>query len=191
MITELIENLMKGKESKTMTAELKECPYCGGDGELYVYSTNSRDKKLYLVRCENCGNGTCADDDVYVAIKLWNTRTCEKNEEEEEENVIPIYISLPASGLTEKERYAIQKELCEYASDYLEATVELKEPCIEEGSNDFEILAARLKSIGEADYLIFPSGWELNKECRIEYSIAGEYGKKTLLEYGNKLQEEL
>ncbi len=59
MITELIENLMKGKESKSMTAELKECPYCGGDGELYVYSTNSRDKKLYLVRCENCGNGTC------------------------------------------------------------------------------------------------------------------------------------
>ena len=190
MIAELIENLIKGKENKIMTAELKECPYCGGDGELYVYSTTSRDKKLYLVRCENCGNGTCADDDVYTAIRLWNARPSVESEADED-TVIPIYISIPANGLTEDEKYNLLKGLAEAASDYLDATVELREPCIEKGSNDFEILAARLKSIGEADYLIFPSGWELNKECRIEYSIAGEYGKKTLLEYGNKLQEEL
>lgn len=187
MIAELTENLMKGKESKTMTAELKECPHCGGDGELYVYSV-SRDKKLYLVRCSNCGNGTCADDDVYTAIKLWNARISEPNEDD---NVIPIYISIPANGLNEDEKYNLLKELTEKTSDYLDATVELREPYIETGSNDLEILATRLKSIGEADYAIFPDGWELVRECRAEYTIAGEYGKKILIEHGNKLQEEL
>ena len=169
-----------------MTAELKECPYCGGDGELYVYSV-SRDKNLYLVRCENCGNGTCADEDIYTAIRLWNVRVTEN----EDDTVIPIYISLPENELSEDEKYNLLKKLSVTASNYFDATVELREPCIEKGSNDFEILAARLKSIGEADYVIFPDGWELNKECRIEYTIAGEYGKKLLIEHGNKLQEEL
>lgn len=187
MIAELTENLMKGKQSKTMTAELKKCPYCGGDGELYVYSI-SRDKKLYLVRCENCGNGTCADDDVYTAIRLWNARICEPDEDD---NVITIYISIPADSLTEDEKYDLLKGLAEKASDYLNATVELREPCIEAESNDFEILAARFKSMGEADYVIFPDGWELKRECRIEYQTAIDYGKKILIEHGNKLQEEL
>lgn len=186
MIAELTENLMKGKESNSMTAELKDCPYCGGEAELYVYSTTSRDKKLYLVRCENCGNGTCADDDVYTVIRLWNVRKCENDED----NVKTIYISLPAKGLSADEKYALQKFLSEKASDFLEATTELKEPCIETGSNEFETLAARFKSIGEAEYVIFPDGWELVRECRIEYETTKEYGKKILIEHGNKLQEE-
>ena len=187
MVLELREySTNNSKERKDMT-ELKECPYCGGDGEIYVYSA-SRDKKLYLVRCENCGNGTCADEDVYTAIKLWNARI---SEQDDDDNVIHIYISMPESGLTENEKYEIQKELCEEASDFLEATVELIEPCIEEGSNEFQALASRVKSMSEADYVIFPDGWELKRECRIDYTIAGEYGKKILTGHGNKLQEEL
>ena len=185
MTLEFRNCIKNSKESKNMTAELKECPYCGGDGELYVYSV-SRDKNLYLVRCENCGNGTCADEDIYTAIRLWNVRVTEN----EDDTVIPIYISLPENELSEDEKYNLLKKLSAAASNYFDATVELREPCIEKGSNDFEILAARLKSIGEADYVIFPDGWELNKECRIEYTIAGEYGKKLLIEHGNKLQEE-
>lgn len=187
MVVELRDySTKKGKESKDMIAELKECPYCGGDAELYVYSTG-RDKNFYLVRCENCGNGTCADDDVYTVMRLWNVRTSN----DEEENVKTIYISLPAKGLSDDEKYNLQKSLAEEASDYLDAITELREPCVEAGSNEFETLAARFKSIGEAEYVIFPDGWELLRECRIEYETAKEYSKKILIEHGNKLQEEL
>ena len=168
-----------------MIAELKDCPHCGGDAELFVYSTG-RDKKFYLVRCENCGNGTCADDDIYTVIKLWNVRTSE----DDEDNVKTIYISLPAKGLTENEKYALQKDFSEKASDYLNATVELKEPYPDNDCNEIEILAVRLDSMAEAEYVIVPESWELLRESRIEYETAKEYGKKILLEHGNKLQEE-
>ena len=168
-----------------MTAELKQCPYCGGEAELYVYVTG-RDKKLYLVRCENCGNGTCADDDVYTVLKLWNVRLSD----ETDKAVIPIYISLPR-GLNAQDKYALQKKLSEAASDYLNAIVELQEPCIEDGSNEFEALSSRLKSIGEAEYVIFPEEWELSRESRIEYETAIEFGKKILTQHGEKLREEV
>lgn len=168
-----------------MVAELKECPFCGGDGELYVYTIN-KGRKLYLVRCENCGNGTCADENVSVAVKLWNARNVS---EDAEDAVKTIYISLPRD-IDEDEKYSEQKRLAEDASGYLGGMVELREPCIGEECNELEELAARLKSLGEAEYAIFPDEWELERECRIEYTIAGEYGKKILIEHGNKLQED-
>ena len=169
-----------------MIIELEKCPYCGGEGELYVYSIGGK-KKLYLVRCEECGNGTCADDDALTVIKAWNARP---NSPVPEEDVKTIYISLPEE-ISAEEKYALQKRISEDVSDYLSATVELRETYPEEGSNELEILAARIKSISEAEYVIFPDDWELSRESRIEHEIAKEYGKKILTEHGDKLQEEL
>ena len=168
-----------------MVIELERCPYCGGEGELYVYSIGGK-KKLYLVRCEDCGNGTCADDDALTVVKAWNARP---DSPVPEEDVKTIYISLP-EDISAEEKYTEQKRISEDASDYLNATVELKEPCHDAGSNALEILAARIKSISEAEYVIFPEEWELERECRIEYETAIEYGKKILTEHGNKLREE-
>ena len=168
-----------------MIIELDICPYCGGEGELYVYSIGSK-KKLYLVRCEDCGNGTCADDDAMTVVKAWNARPCSPVPEEA---VKTIYISLPEE-ISAEEKYALQKRIAEDASEYLSATVELREPYPEEGSNEFEVLATRLKSMGEAEYVIFPEGWELSRECRIEYETAIEYGRKILTEHGDKLRKE-
>ena len=184
-----------------MVIELEKCPYCGGDGELCTYDVDG-EKRLYLVRCEDCGNGTCADEDAYTVIKLWNARVKhhyiaipkefleDEKEEEEEEEVRTVYISLP-DNMDKDEKYTKQKTLAEMASDYLSATVELREPYPEEDSNELEILAVRLKSMSEAEYVIFPEGWELERESRIEYETAKEYGKKILLEHGEFLQEEV
>ena len=170
-----------------MVIELDRCPYCGGEGELYVYSIGGK-RKLYLVRCEDCGNGTCADDDALTVVKAWNARA-DNTVPDDEENVKTAYISLP-KNLDDDEKYALQKRVAESASDYLSATVELREPYPEEGSNEFEVLATRLKSMGEAEYVIFPEGWELSRECRIEYETAIEYGRKILTEHGDKLRKE-
>ena len=170
-----------------MTPELKECPNCGGDGAVYVYSIG-RGRKLFLVRCENCGNGTCADEDFATVLKLWNARA--ENPEPKEDDVKMIYISLP-NNIDTDEKYTLQKSLCEAASEYLDATTELIEPCPDKDSTEIEELCARLKSMDGAEYVIFPDDWELERECRIDYTIAGEYGKKILIEHGEKLQEEL
>lgn len=177
-----------------MVIELDKCPHCGGDGELYTYEVDGH-KRLYLVRCEDCGNGTCADEDAYTVIKLWNARVkdhfVEEERPEEEEEVKTVYISLP-DDMEDNEKKQAQKELAEMASDYFSATVELVEPCFDDDEEyEFKDLAARLESMGEAEYVIFPEGWELERESRVEYEIAKEYGKKILIEHGDKLQEEV
>ena len=183
-----------------MVIELDKCPHCGGDAELYTYEVDGH-KRFYLVRCEDCGNGTCADEDAYTVIKLWNARvkdhfvevanTPKERPEEEEEEVKTVYISLPDDMEDDEKKHA-QKELAEMASDYFSAMVELVEPCFDDDEEyEFEDLAARLESMVEAEYVIFPEGWELERESRVEYEIAKEYGKKTLIEHGEKLQEEV
>ena len=169
-----------------MVVKLEKCPYCGGEAELYTYGIGGKSPRLYLVRCENCGNGTCADNDATTVVKLWNARIDKPNEEE---TVKTIYISLP-ENMDADEKYDEQKRLAEMASEYLSATVELREPCIDEENDELEALVLRLKSMDEAEYAIFPDEWELERECRIDYTVAGEYGKKILLEHGDKLQEE-
>lgn len=171
-----------------MIIELERCPYCGGEGSLFVYSIGGK-KKLYLVLCEDCGNGTCADDDALTVVKAWNARA-DSPIPDNEEAVKTVYISLP-KNLSDDEKYALQKSVAESASEYLSTTVELREPYPDENSNELEFLAARIKSIGEAEYVIFPDGWELSRESRIEYETAIEYGKKILTEHGNKLREEV
>ena len=108
----------------------------------------------------------------------------------DEEAVKKIYISLP-SNLEEDEEYAIQKRISFMASKYLDAVVELEEVYPEEGIEEYEELVSRLESMGEAEYVIFPEGWELERASRIEYAAAREYGKKILIEHGEKLQEEM
>ncbi|MBQ6971574.1 MAG: hypothetical protein IJP86_04380 [Synergistaceae bacterium] len=172
-----------------MIVKLERCPYCGGEGELYTYGIGGKSPRLYLVRCEKCGNGTCADEDATTVVKLWNTRA-DNNKLDKEETVKVIYISLP-EDMSADEKYAEQKRVSDMASDCLNATVELREAYPDEGSDEYEVLSARIKSLGEAEYVIFPDEWEMSRESRIEYETAIEYGKRIMTEHGDKLQEEV
>lgn len=42
-------------------------------------------------------------------------------------------------------------------------------------------LAKSIEAMTEADLVIFMSGWESTRGCRIEYEIAKEYGKQILI----------
>ena len=46
-----------------------------------------------------------------------------------------------------------------------------------------------LEQLIEADYVVFTEGYENFRSCRLKYFCASEYGKKILLEHGNKIQE--
>lgn len=53
-----------------MSEELKDCPFCGGVGELDL-----NDRNDYYVGCDTCGGLGTARDTEKEAIKHWNTRT--------------------------------------------------------------------------------------------------------------------
>lgn len=50
-------------------------------------------------------------------------------------------------------------------------------------------IATVLEQLIEADCVVFAEGYENFRSGRIEYFCASEYGKKILLEHGNKIQE--
>ena len=57
-------------------AELKPCPFCGGEAELFSYYSNKDflTSKLYVVFCKNC---LCQTDKYSVekrVIESWNKR---------------------------------------------------------------------------------------------------------------------
>ena len=84
----------------------------------------------------------------------------------------------------------MQKHLAEEVSDYLQTVVELCEPDTRKIDNELEVFAARLKAMSESEYVIFPDGFEYERECRLEHMAAKEYGKKILIEHGDNIQEE-
>lgn len=181
-----------------MLLELNKCPHCGEDATLCVYSTDEG-KKLYLIRCENCGCGTCTDENVGTLVQLWNSRVCSlcgkndgSNDEDDEdyEKVSTVYISLPEYGLTNKEKCEIQENLADCVSEYIGETLALTQLCVKDGASGIERMAERLLSIDIADYVVFPDGWEGERECRIDYKVASEYGKNIFFEHGEIIQEE-
>lgn len=58
-------------------AELKKCPFCGGEAELYQYYPYLRKRCLSTVRCKSCraNSGTWGRKD--KAIESWNNRATE------------------------------------------------------------------------------------------------------------------
>lgn len=55
--------------------KLKPCPFCGGEAEML-----GEDDGMYQVVCQNCAaNIDDFDDEKEVAAEKWNTRTTEKD----------------------------------------------------------------------------------------------------------------
>ena len=59
-------------------AELKPCPFCGGDAKLKEFCMRIRmfkQKKYYYAECSLCGVRTSAKSDAEESIEAWNRRT--------------------------------------------------------------------------------------------------------------------
>lgn len=53
--------------------ELKPCPFCGGEGQLYVYPNHI--KTEYNVQCSGCGASSRYSKSENDAVFAWNYRT--------------------------------------------------------------------------------------------------------------------
>ena len=53
--------------------ELKPCPFCGGQAE--IWHCNRFIDKMVAIRCMNCNAQTFASYDEAEAVKRWNTRS--------------------------------------------------------------------------------------------------------------------
>lgn len=88
-----------------------------------------------------------------------------------------IMISQPMRGKTEEqireEREALIKKLQEEGHEVLETVFEDFD-CY---ASPIAYLARSIEFLDKADAVVFMKGWQEARGCRIEYTIAVEYGK--------------
>lgn len=63
-----------------MSEELKPCPFCGGESELYQYRVNE-----FSIRCKRCKSDCGCWKEPYKAEYVWNTRPEEERMKAENE----------------------------------------------------------------------------------------------------------
>lgn len=95
-----------------------------------------------------------------------------------------IFISMPMNGKTDKE---IRKDF-EKKKKYLKKQWGFKpelviDSIIGDGTgNPVKYLAKSIYLIADADIVLFGSGWEYARGCKIEHEVAVAYGKAVLYE---------
>ena len=65
--------------------ELKPCPFCGGEADIFDYWNEWKKKYRWVVMCTNCKGGLGELDTKEEAIEKWNNRwmiPCEEGETE-------------------------------------------------------------------------------------------------------------
>ena len=65
--------------------ELKPCPFCGGEAEVFDYWNEGKKKNRWVVMCKNCKGGLGELDTKEEAFEKWNNRwmiPCEEGETE-------------------------------------------------------------------------------------------------------------
>ena len=56
-------------------AELKPCPFCGGEAETRTFTMGRfKKRKFVYVECSVCGNRTSVDYETHHVEKAWNRR---------------------------------------------------------------------------------------------------------------------
>lgn len=61
-----------------MMAELKPCPFCGGEAKIKTIENGLlRKTTFFYIRCTVCGNNTAVQYEKAEAINAWNRR-CEQ-----------------------------------------------------------------------------------------------------------------
>ena len=62
-----------------MSEELKPCPFCGGEAEIFEYKNKRFVPSIqYRGGCFECGQTVCLENTREDAIKAWNTRANEE-----------------------------------------------------------------------------------------------------------------
>ena len=103
--------------------ELKPCPFCGGEGEIYSYHAMFDPKERVTIRCKTCGGncGVWRQND--IATLAWNRR---------EESVIeqdPTLIDEEAEArrIEKEEALRMMQELYDELDELLPKSVKLYE----------------------------------------------------------------
>lgn len=85
-------------------------------------------------------------------------------------------ISQPMRGKTEEqirtERAELVRQLEKQGHEVIDTVLDLSE-----GKTPVHYLAKSIELLAEADAVVFMKGWEYARGCRIEHTIAQEYGK--------------
>lgn len=95
-----------------------------------------------------------------------------------------VFISQPMRDKTNEEILAVREEALEKAKYYLNTNdVELIDSFFQDAPHEAKplwYLGKSLELLSEADVVVFASGWNEYRGCRIEHLCCSEYGINTL-----------
>lgn len=100
-------------------AELKPCPFCGGEADCNNSGFMKAGKHMWAVECLKCGMVTTFADTEKEAIEAWNKRT---EPERPKGRWIPVTERLPEKDGKHREVIAFAEEYEEYQLGWLAET---------------------------------------------------------------------
>ena len=63
------------KKGERKMAELKPCPFCGGEAKIRTVTIGTfKKRKFFYVKCCVCGNCTSVDREPEIVEEAWNRR---------------------------------------------------------------------------------------------------------------------
>lgn len=93
-----------------------------------------------------------------------------------------LFISQPFSGRPEEEIFAERERVIEFVTSFMGEEFDVidqfhqEKPKCKRGENRFFYLSNDLIWLGEADLIVFTHDSASAKGCRVEYTVASEYG---------------
>lgn len=98
-----------------------------------------------------------------------------------------VYISQPMRGRTDEQILSERRRIAQVVKAELGDDIEIIDSFIQgnSGNNPVECLAESISKLSQADFIYMAYGWGDFRGCRIEHSIAKEYGIQCLYENSN------
>ena len=97
-----------------------------------------------------------------------------------------IMISQPMNGKTNEQIREERAELVEKLEKLGNEVVDTIISDFDDNTDPILYLAKSIEFIADVDGVVFMSGWEKARGCKIEHDVAVNYGKKVFYEYGVK-----
>lgn len=102
-----------------------------------------------------------------------------------------VYVSLPTDGKLDIEIEEEREKIRQYLIHHLEIEDVYLLPNLFKDipkANPMWAFGKSLESLSLADIVVFTKDWKSYRECRLEYIIANEYGKKIIEYKGEKYE---
>lgn len=110
-----------------MGTDLKRCPFCGGEAEVFEYWNEGKHRYLWQTNCTECFGGLGEQDTEEKAVNGWNRRNSWHTELPTEDGQ---YFVAYRWGLDNKIMHDMASQICYGATTFFNGTWKIEFPFI-------------------------------------------------------------